>query len=122
MQPGELTAAGVSCVLVRAVGAVLCAVTHQRLEETLSSVPAHKLHVARAQRICQDTHVVFEIYTQHDNKGPCCSCSHINTNRSAARRCPLGTPPHRYSGSWRVSTCRWNIGSRYSALPLEVCS
>lgn len=73
MQASELTAAGVSCVLVRAVGAVLRAITYQRLEETLSSVPANKLHVARAQRICQNTQVVFEIYTQHDNKCPCCS-------------------------------------------------
>lgn len=72
----ELTATGVSRVFVRAVGAVLGPVAHQRLEETLSSVFAHKLHVARAQWICQNTHthtMFFEVYTRHDNKSPCCS-------------------------------------------------
>lgn len=65
-----LTAASISCILIRAVRAVLRAVTHQRLEETLSSVLAHKLHVARAQRICQNTHVGFEIYTQREKNAP----------------------------------------------------
>jgi len=46
------TTSSVVCVLVRSVLTVFDAVTNQRLEQTLGSVPAHKLHVASTQRVC----------------------------------------------------------------------
>lgn len=62
-----LTTSRVLGVLVRSVLTVFDPVTHQRLEETLGSVLAYKLHVASAQRVWQwkkqrGLHVTFTVW------------------------------------------------------------